>query len=449
MKHRRVIRIFVFVAFFYLLFYPTRFSSSDGQAMYETGRALALRQTFRLESDFGLPQIRRYATGGYYSHYDPFLPVLSAPLIYVTDKWAAVNRVNRYAFSAYSLHLVPTLGVLLSLGALYGLAHPLYGRRVSVWLVLGAGLCTPLGVYASQFFAEGLLAGLLTLAVWGAAQGKMGIAGLALGLALATRAGMAIYTPALAWLCLGRQPTWAGGVRFGLGLSLGVGLLMWQNSVRSGNPLTFGYGGQGFSTPFWEGAAGFLLSPDKSVFVYAPLLLAAVMSGRRFYARDPRLAQTLALMSLSALLFYGAWWAWEGGWSWGPRFLVPLLPLCLLPLGEWLAHPLPRWGQALLITAAFWGGLLMLAGSLTDVNRHYARHGMVHYALTRTAWLSALESLWRGETLALGLFDWRRMGWVPLTADLIPLGVVLGAMWGAWGLRHELRGDSNMKDERG
>jgi len=26
------------------------------------------------------------------------------------------------------------------------------------------------------------------------------------------------------------------------------------------------------------------------------------------------------------LLFYARWWAWYGGNSWGPRFLVPVLP---------------------------------------------------------------------------------------------------------------------------
>jgi hypothetical protein len=28
---------------------------------------------------------------------------------------------------------------------------------------------------------------------------------------------------------------------------------------------------------------------------------------------------------------YSKWWAWHGGWCWGPRFLVPVIPLILIP----------------------------------------------------------------------------------------------------------------------
>jgi hypothetical protein len=40
-------------------------------------------------------------------------------------------------------------------------------------------------------------------------------------------------------------------------------------------------------------------------------------------------------MGLVALrvLFFARWWSWDGGVSWGPRFLVPIVPLMMIGLG--------------------------------------------------------------------------------------------------------------------
>jgi hypothetical protein len=45
------------------------------------------------------------------------------------------------------------------------------------------------------------------------------------------------------------------------------------------------------------------------------------------------------------VLFYASYYAWHGGGTWGPRFLVPVIPLLLLPAGEiieraWTNRPL-------------------------------------------------------------------------------------------------------------
>ena len=50
------------------------------------------------------------------------------------------------------------------------------------------------------------------------------------------------------------------------------------NAVRFGSPAETGYGetAQAFTTPLYIGLYGLLLSPGKSVFLYAPILLAAI-----------------------------------------------------------------------------------------------------------------------------------------------------------------------------
>lgn len=43
-------------------------------------------------------------------------------------------------------------------------------------------------------------------------------------------------------------------------------------------------------------------------------------------------------------LLDAVWVSWMGGWSWGPRFLVPIAALLAVPLAPWLSADRRRWG---------------------------------------------------------------------------------------------------------
>lgn len=48
-------------------------------------------------------------------------------------------------------------------------------------------------------------------------------------------------------------------------------------------------------------------------------------------------------LSLATLLaLYSRWHLWEGGWCWGPRFLVPVIPLLALPIAAVVDDPPAR-----------------------------------------------------------------------------------------------------------
>lgn len=417
----------LFFASLFILTIGTRLESSDAQVMYETSRALAFERTFALPMDFGLPQIRRGADGRYYSQYDPGLPLLAAPLVYASDALAQRQLWNRYAFAAYMVRWISALSVAGGLSAAYTLAKDIYRRhRLALALALVGGLCTPLWTYGRLFFAEGLLAGCAAGAfLWGY-RGRWLLAGAALGLAILTRAAMAIYLLPLLWLMARdkrrRQPLTSAFFQFVLFPIVAAVGLLYHNHLRSGDPFAFGYAGQGFTTPFWEGAFGLLFSPAKSVFLYAPPLALSVYAFPRFRRRQPALAEAILLASAAALLVYGSWWAWHGGWSWGPRFLLPLLPLWLLPLGELvLIAPRPPWLPPLTAVLLLAGFLIALLGVFTDVNRHYARYDVVNYSLEGSPLMGAVRSALAGEFEALGTFQLPRMGWLSLSAVLMPM----------------------------
>jgi hypothetical protein len=86
--------------------------------------------------------------------------------------------------------------------------------------------------------------------------------------------------------------------------------------------------------------AGLLLSPGRGLFVFFPLALYAPAALYRMSA-DTRHAQWAGLLGSLIVLhvaFFSFWPGWSGGNSWGPRFLVPIVPFVTL-LAFWPAAP--------------------------------------------------------------------------------------------------------------
>ena len=114
----------------------------------------------------------------------------------------------------------------------------------------------------------------------------------------------------------------------------------------------------GFSYPLAFGVLSLLLSFGKGLFFFAPGVLVPVRSPPSL-----RKAQHLLLLFVGGLvLVYARWWSWQGGWFWGPRFLLIASIPSALALALALEHPerhaLP-YNAALLAatTLAFWVGV--------------------------------------------------------------------------------------------
>jgi len=136
-------------------------------------------------------------------------------------------------------------------------------------------------------------------------------------------------------------------------------------------------------------------------------------------------------------VFYGAWWAWHGGWSWGPRFLVPLLPLSCLPLG---LLPARRGWRAALIVALALGAAVNALGVLTDPVAPYTKHSAagvtdydaIHWRPGASPLVTAVERLADGQTEPLALFHLSGSG-LPRAWTLgVPLAALGGLALGGW-----------------
>jgi hypothetical protein len=115
-----------------------------------------------------------------------------------------------------------------------------------------------------------------------------------------------------------------------------------EDWIRRGNPFDSGYHGMngnvgfrtvmpfsglpGFSYPIFFGVLSILLSFGKGLVFYMPGLFLPVRKRLRSMGKAGQEAYatyTLWLAFLVGLvLVYSHWWAWYGGWYWGPRFFL-------------------------------------------------------------------------------------------------------------------------------
>jgi len=172
------------------------------------------------------------------------------------------------------------------------------------------------------------------------------IAGLCFGAALLTReSAIFFFLPTLIYLLaksrhFPMKALAAGGLCL-LGVLPFALTMAWYNLARAGSPFIEGHQATGhfalFDCPLTRGLAGLLISPGKGLFEYNPVLLLLVIfpSCLLFFWRKRRgISLLFACISLCYLLLYARFRYWDGGLCWGPRYLLPIIPLLLLPLGE-------------------------------------------------------------------------------------------------------------------
>lgn len=90
--------------------------------------------------------------------------------------------------------------------------------------------------------------------------------------------------------------------------------------------------------PFHIGARGLLLSPGKSIFLYAPPLVLALIGARACIRRAGWPGVVALAVPAMYFVVYSMKGVWYGGNAWGPRYLVPAVPFLML-----LAAPVLEW----------------------------------------------------------------------------------------------------------
>jgi hypothetical protein len=360
------------------------------------------------------------ADGQMYPQFMPAQAYLNIPL-YLIGRWLGSEpsmpavMLTRFTTSLFNPLIIAMTGWLIAVFA-SRLGH-------SIRLSAGLGVTYSLGsmaiAYASTYFSEPLIALLITLAAYAAFrarddphcathvsprsapsgpptfQWKVGhgqaewesgkcrsrvepwllLAGSALGLAVYTRERSAIMLPAFflyVFVTNRRLRLVDGGALIVPIVVAGaiIGVTNWQ---RFGSPATFGFSAlqhTSFVTPVSVGLYGLLISPGKGLLLYNPIAWIGLIGLIGLLRHRRAEAMLFAVTLIVELVFFATYEFWTGGWNWGPRYILPVVPLLVLAAGEWLHVKPTALRRAIVVVLCLIGILVNLPAALVDQSRY-------------------------------------------------------------------------------
>jgi hypothetical protein len=346
--------ILVLLGSVYLITYRGIFRSVDELAMFSLAESLV--QTHSLHT----PQLEFARYHNYVGRLEPLQSLLATPLY-----WLAVHsdRLGNIQFVMLFNVLITAVTASVLYALLLDLDHP--PRRAALAALI-YGLATIAWPYSRGFFREPLLSLLLTTAAYSLFRwqrtrsirwGVLSV--LCLLLSLVTK-----VTSSMAWLAFALAFALEPGLskRRRLGRLLGLVVIGTAGSIlldaayrmRLGRSVLDDLTG----LPVWNEPSllltrffGLTLGSGRGLFVFSPILVLA-LPGLVFLWHRRRVAAILCLSVLVVfLLGYSTYDMWHGGLSWGSRFLVPIVPLLLVPVAEWLSRAKGMWRGVTILLA--------------------------------------------------------------------------------------------------
>jgi hypothetical protein len=348
-ERRLIVWLFVLASAALLVVQEGAITGYDGQTVYQVTRSLVEQRTLAVSKEFNTqpgPDGRNYSRYGLGLSLVAAIPYLAArPIAFAFQD---ADHVLQAAVS-------PVMGFVAAalIIALYVLARRVGAGAGSALLVaVGAVAGTFVLPYSKEFFAEPLTTLCLVVAIERLVACRSVAAGLALGAAVLVRPQCLLFTPVLLLVaCL--KDGFRASLRTAAGAAPGVGATFAYNFARFGHPLRFGYEDVGFTTPLLTGMGGLLFEPTKSVLVFAPIVVLLPFALYRLWQYH---RWAFVLIAGNLAITVGAvmmWFAWHGGWCWGPRLIIPGLVPAIAALGPWLVGSHRRRAAALLFVLGF------------------------------------------------------------------------------------------------
>jgi len=345
----------------------------DSQPTKYVARELLLRRTFSLNYVVGkTPQLTRRSgfvlalDGRYRSSKSPVPAVLAATIMWPLWK-AHVFDINAPLAAAFMAATASSLLVAAAVALVFLAACRFTSRGRAIFVALAAGAGTGLWSTASQTLwqHESAVFGLM-LAVYAITARQLRIPhviaiGIGLGLAGGSRMQLGlvvvVLTLGMSLLAGWRAGMIAGGVAALIVVPVAITNLRWFGSVLGAAPMletlhaTLHDTTQSFKLQA-DGFAGLLVSPSRGLLIFSPVA-AFVAAGLPVVMRDRWHSPAFWCLAAAAVQFlvYGSYTVWWGGHTYGPRYMLDLIPL-LIPAASLAADTIRRPATMTLATVA-------------------------------------------------------------------------------------------------
>ena len=183
------------------------------------------------------------------------------------------------------------------------------------------------GYFGEMFTAVFVMVGIAALS---SARPRLGWAMLILGVVNTPATLVGLLLVAIRHVRESRQ------LRYVIPVVVAASLILLESWIRRGHPLVTGYednagfrtlmpysGRPGFSYPFFFGLLSITLSFGKGILFFAPGVVMPPRKDDRDARRQLVTFWEYSMWFLAGLVIvYAKWWAWYGGWFWGPRFFL-------------------------------------------------------------------------------------------------------------------------------
>ena len=336
--------VFLLVAAVYAGLGSGRIDMIDGQFRFEVAHNLVA---------FGVPEVRdpelrggpTTADGRRYSMTQLTTSLSGVPLVALARALGPESLAREHFFFSLTSGLVTaaTATLLVRFYLVLGVA-----AGPAVFWTLVFAFATLMFPKATSVFDQAQHGFVLLLACYlgftGARRDSLmltALGGVVLGLFVSFRELYVAIVPALAIVTLAAPQAPTGARRRALlrylaftGASA-TGVLVWMtvNYLQATDPFASLKAATAVLAPFDNpalGAVTLLVSPGKGLLLYSPAIVLALFGLKRLLKSEQRLAEAVVTVAVLYVLLIGSLSFFAGDWCWGPRYLVPVLPLVAL-----------------------------------------------------------------------------------------------------------------------
>ncbi len=276
--------------------------------------------------------------------YNPGQTIIFIPIYYIANLVSA-DEANAYYFSAFCVSFLNYMVHALCAFILFKIALLLGAVKKQAYLVsIFFGLTSYSFVFAQSTYEHHFEMFFILLSVYFALKKDTNhaglLSGLMLSLGLVFRTTSILAVPAILLL----QKNNNERLKVLMSLSFGIAFVLLHNYYRFGNPLETGYSlawslAHSYKFDFWsfsgfpEAFLGFLFSPGKGLIFFSTTIVIASFGIKTFWKKQRLIFYVILLISSAYLIIFSSNFAWHGSiWSYGPRYLLPIIPFLYLPI---------------------------------------------------------------------------------------------------------------------